>query len=95
MCQFTTYILVGFPQISLTATYTLALPLTFLVSAASYYMVERPFVSLRRNFRRLDAPPPTVPDDLPNGSLVGPGATPILGVDISNPTSPQIIGVCG
>ena len=63
------YILVGFPQMSLTATYALALPLTFLVAAASYYLVERPFVSLRKNFRRVDAPPPTLPGGVPNDSL--------------------------
>jgi peptidoglycan/LPS O-acetylase OafA/YrhL len=41
----------GFPEMRLTETYIMALPLTVLVSAASYYLVERPFVSLRKSFR--------------------------------------------
>jgi peptidoglycan/LPS O-acetylase OafA/YrhL len=80
------YVLIGFPQMSVTMTYILALPSTFLVAAASYYFVERPFVSLRKSFRRLNASPLSALKERPNESLA---ATGILEVDVPRQTSPS------
>jgi peptidoglycan/LPS O-acetylase OafA/YrhL len=47
------YISLTFPETSQNTRYMLAWPLTFLAAAASYYLVERRFIKLRKNFREL------------------------------------------